>query len=188
MPNSAARISAGEALGRAAPVAVVGLARFHLRSMMIRQCWTIAGLIALGITTTIGAVGLATGGDEPKPAARTDDLKPAAKAGAEHPELSLAEKLDRLKDEYESALRAHDALFRGSTIPEENRAKAAEIKPDFPAVVRRIADLAATASKDPAVRDAMLWMIHKAHSGRPDRGGFGPVAPRRSRPRGRDAL
>jgi thiol-disulfide isomerase/thioredoxin len=172
MPKTAARILAGEALGRAAPVAVVGLAGFHLRTMMMRQCLMIAGFIALGIATTVGAVGLATGCDEPKAAARTDDLKPAAKAGAEHPELSLAEKLDRLNAEHESAFRAYDALFRGSTIPEENRAKAAEIRPNLAGVVRRIADLAATAPKDPAVRDAMLWIIEEV---RPFRGG-GPYA------------
>ena len=50
-------------------------------------------------------------------------------------------------------------FYRGSTIPEENLKKATEIQPDFPAVVRRIAELAATAPKDPAVRDAMLWVI-----------------------------
>ena len=88
--------------------------------------------------------------------------KPAAKAGAERPEPPLAEKLDRLKAEYEDADRAFFAFYRGSTIPEENLAKAAEIQPDFPAVVRRIADLAATAPKDPAVRDAMLWVIRQA--------------------------
>ena len=123
----------------------------------------IAGLIALGLATTGGAVGLATaGGDEPKATPRSDDPKPAAKAGAERPEPPLAEKLDRLKAEYEAADRAFHALYRGSTIPEENLAKAAEIQPDFPAVVRRIADLAATAPKDPAVRDAMLWVIGQA--------------------------
>jgi hypothetical protein len=44
-------------------------------------------------------------------------------------------------------------------IPEENRAKAARIEPDFPAVVRKVFDLAATAPNAPEVRDAMLWMI-----------------------------
>ena len=73
----------------------------------MRQCWMIAGLIALGLTTTVGAVGLATaGGDEPKATTRTDDPKPGANAGAERPEPPLAEKLDRLKTEYEGANRA----------------------------------------------------------------------------------
>ena len=118
----------------------------------MRHCWMIAGLITLGITTAVGAVGLATAsGDEPKAAPRADNPKPAAKAVAERPELPLAEKLDRLKANYEDAQRAYGALYRGSTIPQENRAKAAEIEPDYSAVVRRIADLAATAPKDPAV-------------------------------------
>jgi thiol-disulfide isomerase/thioredoxin len=137
----------------------------------------IAGVIALGITTTGGAVGLATAaGDEPKAAVRSDDPKPAAKAGAERPGPPLAEKLDRLKAEYEAANRAFSALFRGSTIPEENLKKAAEIQPDFPAFVRRIAEVAAKAPKDPAVRDAMLWVIHMAKGGRADGGEFALAA------------
>jgi thiol-disulfide isomerase/thioredoxin len=112
--------------------------------MMRQQYWMIAVPIALVITTT-------GGGDEPKATARTDDMKPAIKAGAERPESPLAEKLDRLKLEYEDAFLAYDA--------EENRAKAAKIRPDLPAFARRLFDLAATAPKDPAVRDAMLWMI-----------------------------
>jgi thiol-disulfide isomerase/thioredoxin len=140
--------------------AIAGLAGFHLRNMTMRQSWMIAGLIAFGITTIVGAVGLATaGGDEPKAAPWADDPKPAAKAVAERPEFPLAEKLDSLKSEYERANRAFYALFRGSTIPEENQAKAAEIKPDYPGVVRRIFDVAATAPNNPAVRDAMLWII-----------------------------
>jgi thiol-disulfide isomerase/thioredoxin len=135
-------------------VAVARLAGFCLRIVRMRQYWMIVGLITLGITTTLGAVGPATGsGDEPKATARTDDLKPAAKAGAERPEPPLAEKLDRLKVTYEDAFRAYDA--------EVNRAKAAEIRPDLPAVARRLFDLAAIAPKDPAVRDGMLWMIEE---------------------------
>jgi RNA polymerase sigma factor (sigma-70 family) len=167
-----ARISAGEALAGVAPVAVAWLAGIYLRNMMIRQCWMIAGLIALGMTTTVGAVGLATaGGDEPKATPSADEPKVVANAvvaaKGERPEPPLAEKLDRLKAEYEAANRAFFAIYRGSTIPEENQAKAAEIEfvRIFPAVVRRIADLAATAPKDPAVRDAMLWMIEKAQNG-----------------------
>ena len=165
---AAARILAGEALTGAVPAAVAELARYVSRCMIMRQYWMIAGLITLGLATTGGAVGLATGAlDEPKATPRANDPKPAAKALAERPEPLLAEKLDRLKAGYLDAERAYHAFYRGSTIPEESRAKAAEIQPDYPAVVRRIADLAATAPKDPSVRDAMLWMIEPAgRSGR----------------------
>jgi thiol-disulfide isomerase/thioredoxin len=128
---------------------------------MIQRCVMIAGFIALGITTTVGAIGPAPGGgNEPRVMPLADDSKPAARALSERPEPPLAEKLDRLKAEHEFAVRAYGA--------EENRAKAAENRPDMPAVVRRIADLAATAPKDPAVRDAMLWIIERV---RPFRGG-----------------
>ena len=93
----------GRALAGAVPAAVAGMAGFHLRIMTMRRYGMIASLIVLGLATTGGAVGLATGGDEPKVAAQSDHLKPTAKAVAEHPELPLAEKLDRLKAEYEGA-------------------------------------------------------------------------------------
>ena len=156
---------------------IVGLVGFHLRTMMMRQCWMIAGLLALGITTIVGAVGLATaGGDEPKATPSTDESKrgggAVVEAKTERPEPSLAQKLDRLKAEYEGAQRAFMALHRGSTIPKENEAKAAEIQPDLPAFVRRIFDLAQTAPNDPAIRDAMLWVIRMARDG----GAFGLAA------------
>jgi RNA polymerase sigma factor (sigma-70 family) len=180
---AAARISSSEALSVSVPAAVAGLAGLHLRNMMMRQCWIITGVIALGITTTVGVVRLATaGGDEPraKPAEpRADDPKPAANAGAERPEPPLAKKLDRLKTEYEGTTRAFAELYRGSTIPEENRAKAAGMEPDFAGVVRRIFDLAAIAPKDPAVRDAMLWVIARGLGGRdsgPNAGEFALAA------------
>jgi hypothetical protein len=122
----------------------------------------------------LGTVGLATGvGVEQKAAPSADVPKPAAKAGAERPGPPLAEELDRLTAEYEAANRAFFKLYRGSTIPEEDLKRAAEIQPDFPAFVRRIAELAATAPKDPAVRDAMLWVIQKAKRGHADGGAFG---------------
>ena len=134
--------------------------------MIMRQYWMIAGLIALGL----GATG---GGDEPKATPRSDDPKPVTKAEAERfrcprwPRSSIAS-----RSEYEGANRAFVRLYRGSTIPEENQTKAVEIQPDFPAVVRRIFDLAATAPKEPAVRDVMLWMIGRTLGG----GDVGPYA------------
>jgi|GEM_PF-1345594 len=176
---AAARISASEAL--AGTATVVELAELHLRNIMINACVRIAGLIALGITTIVGAVGLATAGvNEPKATPSAEKPKLVAKSvvevKGERPEPPLAEKIDRLKTEFENTDRAYSELFRGSTIPEENRAKAAEIQPDFPAVVRKIANLASTAPNDPVVRDAMLWVIQKSQSGRRDLGGFALVA------------
>jgi peroxiredoxin len=174
---AAAKLSAGHMLAGATPVAVASLVEFHLRNMMMRQCWIMAALIALGVTSTLGVVGLATaGGGEPEITPRSDDQKPAAKAVAERPEPPLAAKLDRLKDEYEDANRAFHEFYRGSTIPQENLKKALEIQPDFPAVVRRIADLATTAPKNPAVRDAMLWVIRHTQGGRSDGGVFAIAA------------
>jgi thiol-disulfide isomerase/thioredoxin len=139
----------------------------------MKQCAIIAGMISLAFTTTVGAVRLANaGGDEPKAESSAVKSNAASKTGAELPQAPLAEKLDRLKAEYEAALREHSALYRGSTIPEENRAKAAGIDIDLSPVVRQIADLAATAPKSPIVRDAMLWVIWRAGRRGPDAGEF----------------
>ncbi len=171
---AAARIAAGEGLAGAVPAAVAGLTRFILIRMIMKKYLMIFVLIAFGLATTGGAVGLATGVDgEPRATSRANDPRPAANAGAERPEPPLAEKLDRLKAEYEAANRAFHALYRGSTIPEENLARAAQIQPDYPAFVRRIFDLAATAPRDPSVRDAMLWMIERAGRSGMDTGPHG---------------
>jgi peroxiredoxin len=160
------RISAGKSFTAVAPSAVAGLAEFHMRNMMMRQFWTIAGLAALGISMTAVAVGLAgAGGEMPQANRRPDDTKPVAQSAAERPKNSLTAKLDRLMVEYEGAQRAFMELYRGSTIPEENLAKAAKMQPDFPGAVRRIAEMAALAPKDPAVRDAMLWVIRQTKGG-----------------------
>ena len=101
--TAAARISAGEVLARAAPPAIARLTGFVLRSMMMKQCAIIAGMILLGITTTVGTVKLANaGGDEPKAASLAVKPNAAVNAGAELPQPPLAEKLDRLKTEYEA--------------------------------------------------------------------------------------
>ena len=114
----------------------------------MKKSLMIAGLIALGFAAAGGAARLGTGvDDKPNAPPRASAPNPAAKGETNRPERPLAEKLDRIKAEYEEANRAFFSLYRGSTIPEVNRAKAAEIRPDFPAVVRRIADLAATARR-----------------------------------------
>jgi RNA polymerase sigma factor (sigma-70 family) len=173
---AAARIAAGRTVAGTTPVAVAELAGSHLRAMMMRQFWTITGLIACSITTCVAAVALATaGGDDSKATPSADGPKRVAKtvveAKAEHPDSTLAEKLDRLEAEYEGAMRAFQSFYRGSTIPEENRKKAAEAQPDFQAFIRRMTELAATSPKEPAVRDAMLWVIRM--TGRGGRGGDG---------------
>jgi RNA polymerase sigma factor (sigma-70 family) len=174
---AAARIGTGATIPGAAPAAVAELAGLTLRRMIMRQLWKTLGLILLALAATSGAVALATlGGAEPLAAARADDPKPAAQPRTERPRLALAEKLDQIKSEYQAADREFMAFYRGSTIPEENRAKAAAIEPDFARTVRRIADLAATAPKDPVVRDIMLWVIQQSGGGHAESGEFALAA------------
>lgn len=158
---AAARLSAGGTLSGAAPAAVAGLAQFYLKSIIMKKLMTIAGLIVLTLATTGGALGLATGQDDPPKTV----AQGATKTKAQAPDPPLAEQLDRLKAEYETAQRAYFSLYKGSTIPQENLAKAAEIAPDYSAVVRRIDELAATDPKNPAGRDALIWVILNGLSG-----------------------
>ena len=137
-----------------------------LRQMVMRQTWMIAGYIALGLATTGAAVRLTLARDDkPKTAPLRKIPNPWPKQRPP-PRTSLPiprsrEQLDRLKAEYENADREFYSFYRGSYIPKENLEKALQVRPDLPAFVRRIADLAAASPKDPAVRDAMLWVIQQ---------------------------
>ena len=168
---AAARISAGEALAEAVPAAVAALAAIHLRTMIMRQCWMIAGLIALGITMTVGA---ARAGDRWRRAAgrtlgqtnRSSPPNARLKAKPSLPSPRWPRSSIASRPSTRPPTGRSMQLYRGSTIPEENRAKAAEIQPDFPAVVRRIADLARELTEE---------------SGRPRRHALGDPADRRPR-------
>ncbi len=173
---AAVRLTAGQAVAGTVPAAAARLAGLTLRQMVMRQTWMIAGFIALGLATTGAAVRLTlAGGDKPNAAPHSQDLKPAAETKApvanKTSDPSLAEKLDRMKAEYENADREFHSFYRGSYIPKENLEKALQVRPDLPAIVRRIADLGAASPKDPALRDAMLWVISQAT--RADLGPFG---------------
>jgi len=169
---AAIRISSNAALASTVPATVAGLVKLTLRRMLMRQYLMIAGLIAFGLAITGGAVGLSSAGGGEQSTPRADEQKPAARskvaARSERPEPPLARQLERIMTEYEDANRAFFEFFRGSTIPKENRARAAEIQPDYAALARQIVALAATAPKDPAVRDAFLWMIRKSGRGGDD--------------------
>lgn len=128
----------------------------------MRPCWMIAGCVALGVTMTVRAT---AGGDETQPAAPDDHPSASARAEAERTGDSLAERLDRLKTQYDDASRTPSRPPGGPGAPGGDRMDAAGIGPDYPGVVRRIFDLAATAPEDPAARDAMLWIIEKSQNG-----------------------
>ena len=104
--------------------------------------------------------------DDPKPAPPSQEPNPPP---VQKPEWrrrladpSLAQQFDRLKSEYENADREFHSFYRGSYIPKENLEKALQVRPDLPAFVRRIAAMGMPSPKDPAVRDAMLWVISQA--------------------------
>src|SRR5208337_1790264 len=77
--------------------------------------------------------------------------------------------------EFDAAQRSFQKFYQGSTIPEQDMEKALNVQPDFSAAVRRMAELGTTAPQDPAVRDAMLWVIRRTLGGSdngPDVGEF----------------
>ncbi len=155
--EAASRASAGGVV----PAAVAGLAGIPCGSILMNHPRIIAGLVALGLATTGAAFGLATGaGDEPRP------QPPApAPAAAGRPEPTLAEQFAGIEAEYEAAWRAYHAFYQGSTIPEADLAKAARFEPDDAGMARRIFDLAASSPRDPAARDAMIWLIQQSQGG-----------------------
>ncbi len=123
-----------------------------------------SGLIVSALATTAATLGLTrTGGQEPN--ATPPAAKPQSTVRAESSFQPLAQQLDPLKAEYETALRTFMGFYRGSTIPPESLAQATKLQPDYPAFVRRIATLAASALRSPAVRDAMLWVIGQSPHG-----------------------
>ncbi len=174
---SATKLSRGAVLTARMPAAVARLAEYTLYRMMIKQYLPIAGLIALGLATASGVVALAPRvGREPKAKPPAENPQPAVKAAADRSEHTLGKQLDDLKAEFERADRAFFAFYRGSTIPPENLAQATKLKPDFPAFVRTIGSLAASAPSSPAVRDAMLWVIGKSQDFGPYTGEFALAA------------
>ena len=168
--RAAVAISSGHALTDASTASVSLLVKFMMRQLLMRKCVTFVGLIAFCVATTSGAVGLASiGAEMPQAAPRADapNVAATAKPGAQadRSEPPLAERLDQILSRYEASERAFLELYQGSTIPEQNRARAAEIQPDYSAVARQIFALAGTAPKDPAVRDALLWMLREGQRG-----------------------
>ncbi len=138
--------------------AVLVLVHHTMRSLLMMKAIG-AGVVAATLgCLTIGAVVLARGNDEPK-----SEQPPAAlpKAGPNRDPAvpSLAARFEKIKAEYESANRAlWDAVGKVNTKHEQNVIYG-RMAPDLVAYTRRMIDLAAIDPKDPAVRDALLWVV-----------------------------
>ena len=133
-------------------------------------------LVALGVTGAWGgaAAGWVRGSDGPPDAAKVevdacDESGGAVSAGQGEP--TLAEELDRVRKEYEAARQAFMKFYQGSTIPQEQLAEAIKVRPDYSSVVRKLAELGSRAPTDPAVRDAMVWVLSNGLGG----GDSGPL-------------
>lgn len=144
-------LALGEAPGVAA--AVMQLISLEARASMLRRCaWFVGIALCLGVAIGGGAgVGLA-GRELRAPVQavhRADPPRPS----------KLDQQFHRIESDYIRQLAKYMDFFKGSTIPDRDQAEAAKVRPSFAEAVRRIAAAAEAAPKDPAVRDAMIWVI-----------------------------
>ncbi len=186
MAMAVVRGVAGVATAGRAPTAFAASARSTLRSMsMIQAIRTTAAILALGATGLAAAVVLARPGDgggrgrdgpQDSPARRTADPPspadpPRPAAPSPRPAPSLAEQLEAIKAEYRAKDRALWAALEKVETRREQNELYGKMRPDEVAYCRRMIDLASIAPKDPAARDALLWVID--HPGWSDTGTFG---------------
>ncbi|MHC5540420.1 hypothetical protein ACYOEI_19540, partial [Singulisphaera rosea] len=118
--------------------------------MFRRIVMTSAVLVGLGSLAN-GPVGLCRAVDDSKP--------------------SVAERYRAIVDEYEAKKKAAaEASGRAKTEAEQRKAYET-MSPDDAAFSRRMVDLAASSPKEPASRDALIWVINKVY--RLDVGDYG---------------
>lgn len=163
------------ALNRAAaaiPTSVAVLVERTLKSLSMSKAIHAGVLfVALACAATGGLV-VVRGGDEPQTARPEAAAIPAAKKAAAQAAASpLADQLRRIVKEFDDKRnRAMKDAEQGKTPFEQWKIRSAKL-PDESSYARRIVDLAATNPKDPASRDALIWVINKPY--RSDNGTFG---------------
>ena len=158
----AVRLVAGGALATVVPASISALVRETIRSMTMIQASRI-GLMSLAIgLPAAGAIALA-GGDDGKAKATPAAPSAAPKALAKDagPEPSIAERFAKIRAEYDAKQDAFSRALEQTKNQREVNEVYAKMSPDEVAFTRRMIDLAASAPKDPAARDALVWVVDK---------------------------
>ncbi len=150
----------GEVLGNAVPAAVSWLAGETIRSTVMLNGFRV-GLILLAIGLPVAAgVGLSSR-DESQAKKAGESVATAPPAGSGRPELTTAERFARIKAEYDAQQAAMARAMETTTSRREINAVFAKMSPDEVAYTRRMIELAMSAPKDPAARDALVWVVNK---------------------------
>ena len=167
-PELAARAFAGAlehtrvgAVAERVPASINALVRGTIRSMAMTQGCRI-GLLVLAVGLPVaGAVKLA-GGDDGKPKG-SNPPAPTAKLTTkeDRPALSLAEQVAKIRAEYDAQQQVVSRALEAVKTQREINEVYAKMSPDEVAFTRRMIDLATSAPKDPAARDALIWVIDK---------------------------
>lgn len=176
---------AGRVVPGVVPATVASMAKTTIWGMMLKKgLWT-AAMLTMGVSMAATAIVVARvddnraqalpsqGPESRKPPTSTDGLHAVAPAPKPLPANSLAAQFGAIKAEYDANNRALSlwATNEKTKPAGEQIPPIAPMIPDQVAYCRRMIDLAATAPKDPAAREALLWVID--HPGRSDHGPFG---------------
>ena len=152
------------------PATVVALASFALRNVPMSKGLFMAAAVLVGL----GCFGTGTvvfgRRDEPKqeapPAVKAE---PASKPKAVEP--SVADRFKQIRAEFEAEQRKVAEAAEAAKTEFERWKIYGDKAPDDAAYSRRMVDLALTAPKDPASRDALVWVLDKTY--RTDEGPYG---------------
>jgi RNA polymerase sigma factor (sigma-70 family) len=157
---AAVRWSIDGSLGSAVSAAVQSLVNKTMGIMMMVNGFRV-GLLVLAIgLPTAAAFGLSRADDEEaKKGDAADPIGLAKGSGRAAP--TLADQFARIKAEYDAQQQAVWRALETTKSQREVNAVYAKMSPDEVAYTRRMIDLALSAVKDPAARDALVWVVNK---------------------------
>jgi RNA polymerase sigma factor (sigma-70 family) len=144
---------------------VTALAYEGMRSMFMSKGFVTIGSVLIGLVC-LGTGAAVFGRGQPQaPAAAKEDPKPKADAP------SMADQFRQIVKEFEAEqTRVSDAAEKAKSEAESMKIYS-KLSPDDTAYSRRMVDLASTNPKDPAARDALIWVLNKVY--RSDSGTYG---------------
>jgi RNA polymerase sigma factor (sigma-70 family) len=155
------RLRQGNVLGEMVLSRVLVLLQGTIRSMTMTQGWRIGLILLAAVVPVAGAVKLAGGDDGQSKVTARPVAAPKAATKDTRSEPSIAERFAKIRAEYDAQLQAVSRAVEASKTQREINATYTKMSPDEVAFTRRMIDLATSAPKDPAARDALIWVINK---------------------------
>jgi RNA polymerase sigma factor (sigma-70 family) len=165
LAQSTSKMAAKSAAGTI-PATVAVLASQGIRSIFMSKGFVTAATAALIGLGCLGTAAAVFGRGAPQAPAKADD---APKPKAEKP--SIADQYNEIVKQFEAEQqKVAEAVEKVKTEAESMKIYA-KLTPDDVAYSRRMVELAATSPKDPASRDALVWVLNKMY--RDDEGPYG---------------